>query len=227
MICAFCQREAKPTREHAIPLWMNGVLPPSDLPMRHSVTDRDEPERSRTWQAKKPDFVVKRLCDPCNTKRFSQLEGRAKPYLTPLIQGRGRTLHDTGRCLVASWAIKTVMVFQISEKANHTFIPPEHYHALYADQIPPPGIMVWFGAASDNAEDIRYASHSMHSKRPDLPPTAYGATLVIGHLVLHVVGAISEDRVQINNWEALRDLRATRPRPRQGLAAKHPRHLAS
>src|SRR5438045_3538534 len=89
--CLFCG--ATPvTREHALALWTGEVIPGTG-PWTHHHVERYGDEPIREWRTDAPDLKCNVVCKSCNNGWMSAVESRAKPVLTPMIQGRSTRLH--------------------------------------------------------------------------------------------------------------------------------------
>jgi hypothetical protein len=180
------------TNEHVLPKWLRDVLPgEGKMTMTYAPPGANEP--TLTWKSVDPGFKVKDVCATCNNGWMSALEGRAKPFLTPMIQGRGRTFYDGGRRLISSWAFKTMLMFQLMEPPEDRFVPASAYDDYYAHRQPLPGTRLWIGANSFG-EGAWQRGTRFKAVLPDAEADyIYGATLSIGHLVFQVFGTEPKD----------------------------------
>jgi hypothetical protein len=123
---------------------------------------------------------------------MNDIENEAKPFLTPMVQGRGRTLYDAGQTAVTKWATLKTLVAQ----GYDPDMPRSHYPALYRDRIPPTLTQVWVGALNvDGYQLLQNRSLRLQAhERPGTPVfDGYGTTMTVGHLVLNVFGIEGED----------------------------------
>ena len=132
------------TNEHAIPQWIGAVLP-GDGPWRHGHTERHGDEPMRGWVKGGPDLKCKAACRTCNGGWMSQLEGRAKPVLTPVFQGYPSRLGPHDLELIAYWALKTVLMLDRCSDADHQTIAKAEYAAVYTAQTVLQSTHVWLG----------------------------------------------------------------------------------
>jgi len=188
--CIFCGGEFGPGRprrpEHVFPRWLRRLFR-GDI-YAHRIAEPDG-TTAHAWPTRGPDIVTTRVCGPCNHGWLSAIETRAKPYLTTMIQGRGREFDPAGDSAryVACWAHKTALTLASSDKAN-PIVPDEHYAELYEARDALPRVQVWFTLCSHGTSVWgQCRSYQYKSDSDDAVPKGYGATLLVGHLVLHVI----------------------------------------
>jgi hypothetical protein len=116
---------------------------------------------------------------------MNDLENEAKPFLTPMIQGRGRHLHPHGQAVVAAWAVKMALALHLTTPEKAAM--PVHYREITETHRAPRQTWVWLAAytgwraAYHHSSQLRLDS-STHSA------AGYATTLAIGHLVFQVFG---------------------------------------
>jgi hypothetical protein len=108
--CAFCGRRAN-SKEHAWPEWVISLFRGHGDATIVAERDGEEP---REWRGINASVKVRRVCHDCNTGWMSNLENEARPLLLPLIRGEHTTLSGPQRILVATWCLKTAMVFDLT-----------------------------------------------------------------------------------------------------------------
>lgn len=203
--CVFCGWEGTLTREHAWPKWIREVLPEGHVKgysqqHRVAVGTGEVTEITPMLRHKAADREVKVVCQQeCNGGWMCDLEGVAKPLLTPLILGDAADLSKHDQKLIAFWAAKTAMMLQFIHPVDLRGIPAAHYQYVYDQRQALPSMRVWISAASDH---FYRTSHYMRAYRlpganpPWLrpppgertPPNAYTAVMVVGHMILSLVG---------------------------------------
>ncbi len=184
----------KRTREHALPSWLLEVLP-GEGPLTHMRSATPTGPAEQIWTTDKIDIVVRRVCDPCNTGWMSELETKARPFLTPLIQGRGRALHRGGQSLLAAWSVKTALALQLT--TPDPAAPQEHYRYISTTGIPPRQALVWLGAYEGHRAGFHHGS-KLRLDSPTFSTNGYGSTIIVGHLVVQVLGYTGiEDEVTV------------------------------
>jgi hypothetical protein len=103
--CIFCGG-VPVTREHAWPEW---ILRRFDAT---GVIVRTGPKPLTFSTKPSIEITVQCICEPCNTDWMSDLETTAQRWLEPMIDGASVRLDSAAQLTVASWATKTVMVFE-------------------------------------------------------------------------------------------------------------------
>lgn len=187
--CIFCTLPAT-SKEHVFAEWLHSVLDdvrdivaPGRTPVvRHERGD----EPMRTWIDLR-NLRVRHVCEECNNGWMSELENCAKPILTPLILGKPCVLNRLDQFTLASWAIKTAMVFEATRVSGRSFYTPEERRHLLDTSVPPPRTSVWLAqyrgdlGAYCKAEDLdSHVDGSFH--RLDF----YVTTMSFGRLVVQV-----------------------------------------
>jgi hypothetical protein len=140
--CIFCGAPPD-SGEHILPDWLRDVLPSGEAVVHfRQVGGGERHEWERRPFREKTQFV----CEPCNTGWMSRLEGKSKPILTPPITRSGTfQLDSASQEIAATWAIKTVLVFQ-GTQAPQPLAPPHHFAQVREHERPPPSVSVWIGS---------------------------------------------------------------------------------
>lgn len=130
--CIFCGQTANSV-EDAWPLWLTERFIASGS--MEAQIGIDAPPR--TWRVKRPELRIKRVCRKCNNGWMSQLEKRAKPVITRLLDHNACTL-DIQDCKTLSlWALKTSMVLESVNNLKHwIYTELERCLLFNRDQIP-------------------------------------------------------------------------------------------
>ena len=135
--CVFCGDVAA-SNEHVWPLWIGEVIR-ERLGVGSWIANRDGRER----RVPKLDAKVKRVCEPCNTRWMSALEGKAKPLLTPMMFAEHRQfrLSPADQRTLATWAFKTALMANFF----HGDLPVSDltYKGFYRDKLPPRHCTIW------------------------------------------------------------------------------------
>ncbi len=195
--CAFCGRQDELTNEHAWPDWISGVVPDkpgSEIYVRHDDR-RTGDTGSRRYSSPPFSSTVKRVCKPCNNGWMSDLEGAAKPLLTPMLTGRSIVLSPSDQATIALWAVKTALMHQWTNPSGRS-IPDVFYHAVYATRRPPVGTGVYLGRAPQNRPVAAYSHGALGIGEPrqDSLPDTYRIALLAGDLVIDIAGYLDPDR---------------------------------
>ncbi len=88
---------------------------------------------------------VKAVCEPCNSGWMSVLEGRAKPYLLPMIKGEIVELVPEAQEILATWTLKTALMCQVMLPQTQPNLPAELFTDLYRDRQPAEEMKVFCG----------------------------------------------------------------------------------
>ena len=103
--CAFCGSTKRPRgREHVFADWLNSIgFEAGQVEVHTGWLNRV----ARRWTTEGFTATVRAVCDGCNHGWLSQLEGGAKPVLTPFILGQSRELSADDERLIVAGACKT------------------------------------------------------------------------------------------------------------------------
>ena len=139
------------------------------------------------------------VCSTCNNGWLSQLEGTAKPVITPLIRGEPRRLPYDDQALIAAWTSKTALVSlllsSVEARLSGYGVPSTEYTALYAqrDRIEPlPYSQYWTGSYTGNRRGASiwvtpFVIEVLGAGSPPDIPSGYAMTLVLGKLLVQGV----------------------------------------
>lgn len=142
--CIFCDQHAD-TKEDAWPVWLVEALRTGDV-------IRITRAGSSPLDFRQDDIAMRVgvVCRPCNNGWMSRLEALAKPILLPLIKGETAVLGARAQATIASWAVKTAMVFEYTlgkdpriywrQEEREAFAAPPH--------VPPPDTVIWIAGYS-------------------------------------------------------------------------------
>jgi hypothetical protein len=141
--------------------------------------------------------TVKVVCSICNSGWMNELEEASRDTLTALVQGSARPVDANALSDLATWAVKTSLMVQLTgvEPADLE----SSYHDLYSDRKPQPNTVVWVAAVDHEewalrAESITivYADGSRPMSVED-PPNTLCVTLGLGSLLLQtIITALAE-----------------------------------
>lgn len=110
-----------------------------------------EVTRDRSYTGRPFNLEVGRVCrDRCNGGWMSVLENEARPFLQPMLEGRGRALHEHGQHLVATWAYKTALMLNFAIPEHTQAASDAEYRYLYEQRHPPPSARVFMFAYEDD-----------------------------------------------------------------------------
>lgn len=207
--CIFCGQTRELTKEHVLPAWLRSLWP--DISVGgHLTGGRSEGGGEVEYKRNAAPFsdTVRSVCRECNNGWMSEVEGEAKTVLTELVRGQRKVLGPARRKALASWIMKTTMVWQYSHRPPTLFVPAEDYQWFYDRRVPPPCVAVWLGRNEETESIARYFCSLREFRGPENSGRAidaYVATMSIGKLSLLLVGEIgtSENRVElVGEWKA-------------------------
>ena len=129
------EADKKRSLEHIWPEWLLPLLRETDR-----VGDMSDPlgpgaPRIREWKASSPEITVG-ICSDCNGT-LSELEAAVAPVLGPMVQGRGAYLNLRHQRLLATWAVKTVLMHQVRYGARYDSFKPQRLQLIRQPDRPP------------------------------------------------------------------------------------------
>jgi hypothetical protein len=166
--------ELKRAREHVIPKWLLRDLSIIDAPVTPTITRSKRgvftvegmPDISADVVRQRgphtlDDFLEGRVCKPCNNDLLNQFETEARSALRSLIRREVKVqdLPDDQRIVLARWALKTTLIFQIAFDDIER-LPAAHIEWL-RNSLPglPEGVSV-FAQLHDNDEPFYWMGGS-------------------------------------------------------------------
>ncbi len=136
----------------------------------------------------KIELRLKAVCHVCNQGWMSDLETRAEPILTPMINAVPTTLDRASQQLVATWAVKTAMVLEHTLSHDVYWSGDERAEFARPPHAIPGETVVWISAYQGSQLALFRGGlgsvGSILSREPLADSTR--ATIVIGSLVLQV-----------------------------------------
>jgi hypothetical protein len=200
-MCVFCERRPADSPEHLTPEWLRQSLPPRPKTATRKRAKQGGVVREVYGQITPFDASERCVCTPCNTHWMSNIDNAVKPGLLPLVLGQSRSLDADAQLRLATWAFKTCLVFQQGshEVADpYPVIPREHYRYLYRVRKhprPPERTQIWFAGYVDQQHSFGDFSSLEMLHDGSLAPgaKAYGATLVVGKLVVQIFATYGYD----------------------------------
>lgn len=197
--CLFCGGRPL-TREHIIPRWMTDVLPEQlrwraqdQAVILFPGTGEEVGERMRTREVaeKFNDATVRWACARCNTGWMNDIETAARPSLSRLIRGEACTISADDVAAIATWAVKTTLVAQVTGQQPAAL--ESVCRSLFEARVAPDDSQVWMAAVDwdDWALRIETPTVLFGTDRPTLdvistPCNTVTGTIGLGHLLLHV-----------------------------------------
>lgn len=179
----FCGRNARLTKEDAIPNWVRRNFPFSG-PFNLYVGDKEVPGAPLTLIR----AITVTVCRTCNNTWMSQLEQQAKTLVLPMIHGaEGIMLTTADQELIARWALKTAGMVELAmvRRRGGNFIGQHHLASLFATTAVPRGTYVWlFRYVPDRGLSCIIDSVVIGSEES----RGFLATLTLGYFGFRVLG---------------------------------------
>jgi len=146
--CVFCGNPGKITLEHLIPTWMtSGEDASSHVYVRESGGPDYEPRRDiREGPAR--DLAAKGPCNQCNNGWMNDVDHGVLDILGPqLVRGKRVRLTKTKKTALATWAVKDVLMGQLTHERGRRFAIPEgDYARFYDERTPGNSMRLWAGS---------------------------------------------------------------------------------
>lgn len=115
--CIFCGSRAN-SKEDAWPKWLVKLLktwPEENVPIDASRYGK----WTGRWHGVNAGIRVKNVCrTECNSGWMSELEQRAVPILTPMIEGTPTTLDSVQQLTISTWVAKCAMIFDSMDRSE-------------------------------------------------------------------------------------------------------------
>ncbi|MEU1366621.1 hypothetical protein ABZ454_10850 [Streptomyces sp. NPDC005803] len=132
-VCVFCGGTPL-TKEHVLPRWLKVAMDPTVRTVRYVRLSRDGVQRH---DAPPLNDQVKVVCSDCNSGWMNQLEEDVRPFLPDLIRGLPCTLDSVRQRSLASWALKTILMFQYTHRSEvRAAIPSGDFSAFHENRRP-------------------------------------------------------------------------------------------
>lgn len=200
-LCVACGKVQKLSNEHALPSWLGKVVASlgdsaasSNGKVGHKYEGRPTSGVVREWSAYGTDIKAQVVCEPCNNGWLSELENSLIPILTPLIEGKSRTLPTLECRLLTRWFLKTVLMLELAGDRTQRVVPHVLEEWLRKDIQPRSNFSLWVCTAreaSGIATAGRIASTQLGSGTPH---DAWMFAMVLGHVIFVAIGTSSGAR---------------------------------
>lgn len=194
-LCLFCGGRVN-SKEHVWPVWLLAALGVEKRRTRiRSERGTRPPE---TWSGFNLSLKVRHVCQRCNNRWMSALEARAKPFLRPLIAGTASALEPAAQAAIATWAIKTAMVFEATRVEGDSFYSMDDRKLVREHARPPARTSVWVGSYVGDTIALSHASDLTGSIEGGQPMSIHLTTLAFRRLVIQVSSGKLPDDVSLN-----------------------------
>lgn len=180
-LCLFCSDRAN-SIEDAWPKWITNQFKGS---RPSSVSAERAGVQLPSWKVHQPTLQMRCVCSRCNNGWMSRLEGRARPFLQPLLQGCPCVLDQSAQMAVATWALKTAMVLEgldPTDKQVYSQLQRERFR-LRAEM--PIRTSVWLAASA--TPDWFMSTKNRHLGADSAGFAGISTTMGFAHLVLQVL----------------------------------------
>jgi hypothetical protein len=194
--CVFCRSRSADSKEHAWPEWLLNALGEGPATVRSERSG----EPAKEWRGVKAGVKVKCVCAKCNNEWMSALEVEAKPFLLPLILGKQAELSGAQQLAIATWSLKTAMVFDCTRTTKDWFFSQEERSGLYDARTGvglgtpfPPHTFVWLAAyrgqntATSSASVLRGIADVGPNRERQVPIEGHVSTIAAGVFVVQVL----------------------------------------
>jgi hypothetical protein len=136
-----------------------------------------------------PEIRVKAVCQKCNNRWMSDIEGENKPHMLAMMNDKPAVLRPAQQKLLTRWAVLKAMVLDggypkyripfYSESERHGMKPPSRFI--------PVGTLAWIGRLS--VKGFHAGVTDTSGKINDIPEAFHTCitTIIVGHLVIQVL----------------------------------------
>ncbi len=195
--CIFCDGVGL-TAEHVLPKWIQTVIEVTEDLAGTTISPSGEGSTYRIDMSPL-ERRARVVCGACNSGWMAELEARAKPLLSRMIDdSRDQVLFSSAdQELLAFWAVKTAITVQSVAPKHRRMSSRRLRRRVFKDRRPPVGTVVWIGRHS--VPSLQVLVHVepvplLHAGLlPELDPwgrpmhMAFTCTLVIGALFIHIL----------------------------------------
>jgi hypothetical protein len=216
--CIFCGLSGKMTREHFWGDWTKAyVKRPFN---KHTAAEvsvprpgEPQPARTRTRAGHPLDANAPVVCAKCNSGWLSGIQGRAKPFLIPLFDGKDSLLSADAQSAIATWITMACMTAEHSNELKNIGIRQSERDWLMNHQTPPSGWRIWVGRCNPPSQmqwihaafrildvDVLPAVISERDRIPNAQTTAFS----IGQLYFFAMSAAGPEIAGGWDWRTAR-----------------------
>ena len=144
--CVFCGGSPV-TKEHVWPDWLRRRTAVSEAVAHRQVFEHHgQTVEERDWNDQPFKLTVRAVCRNCNNGWMHQLEQDVEPLLGPMLEGRGKVLHQGGQRRLTTWALKTALMFDQASASEAQAFSGQCYEELLEGRDPPPGTWIFLTA---------------------------------------------------------------------------------
>jgi hypothetical protein len=192
--CLFCGGRVT-SKEHVWPLWLLRALGVDTRRTRIHLERGTRPVA--TWSGVDLAVDIKYVCERCNNRWMSALETRAQPVLLSLIRGTASVLKPIAQAAVATWAVKTAMVFEGTRVEGVRFYSDDDRKIVRQHARPPARTSVWIAKFSGDFVAFSHAIDLFGSLETGDRMQVHVTTLAFGQLAIQVCSGKMPDDVPL------------------------------
>lgn len=189
--CAFCRRDdRKISKEHILPTWMKSCLPRPGSVRIVTSDIRKGGYTQRKWVAHDTlGATINDICKPCNEGWLERLESSFRTFGCNLIGGKPAALTPREITVLASWAYKTHMVYDLRNPRESRSFFPAQLRAFHDSPVATLQGLAVFAGAYDGEQAATFAGHlpGIYWLKNGKPMRFTVATFSVGCLVLQVL----------------------------------------
>lgn len=136
------------------------------------------------------ELKAKVVCEVCNNGWMSKIEEAAKPYFETMLSGRGREIHKQAQRTLATWALKTSIVWTASQAKQRSVVPAADLDHLRNHREPSANVSVWIVSYDGSHPAVADAYGIAANHKDDGTPYSIWATTVgFGPVAFHLFGS--------------------------------------
>src|SRR6266498_85751 len=187
-LCAFCGAVGT-TDEHVWPRWISREFSRDGGFTMSSVHGS---RSTRSIEIKGP------VCGLCNNRWLSVLEKDVQPLLAPMLHGQERPLSPDEQRLLATWAVKTTLMLDLS--SGTPLVPTGFYHDFRLQRRALDSHIVLLAASlgSRRAVWAQHAGLRIGGIPDGGPPNAFVTTFTVFRVVFQVFGHFTVGRASLH-----------------------------
>ena len=166
-----------------------------DISFERTIVKADTTIQTSTSPVERLAVIEQRLvCEECNSGWMSELEGKTKSLVAPMILGYNATLTADQQLTIATWAAMKTMVHEFVWGADQSPISPQNDRDIVMHERRPPATMqIRLAAVESKGRPIAVFRRLHQRKHPQVQaPTAqdsvFCVTIVLGCLVIQIFG---------------------------------------
>jgi hypothetical protein len=192
--CVFCGG-IPVNQEHALPRWLGRMFTNEIVDFSRTIQYPGSDELDvRLWRGRPFSATVGGPCQTCNGGWMSDLESNAAPIIRPLVNGQDSILSAVEQHLVATWAVKTMLMLRlVVSDIDDQELTQDFYRWLYERRTPPPAEQVWLASYEGEGQwPMTFHYYAVQLAPPGHPkpelPNAHVASFAVGHAAFGLTG---------------------------------------